>query len=65
MTELLSPGQLERSRVVREEELHQFFRGLVESGKKKEVVNMGAELMKLKKKYYMHDGDEHKVLGER
>jgi hypothetical protein len=47
MTELLSPGQLERWRVVREEELGRFLRGLVESGKKKEVVNMGVELMKL------------------
>ncbi|XP_059441293.1 cytochrome P450 705A20-like [Corylus avellana] len=47
MTELLSPRQLERSRVVREEELGRFLRGLVESGKKKEVVNVGVELMKL------------------
>ncbi|XP_059430089.1 cytochrome P450 705A20-like [Corylus avellana] len=47
MTELLSPRQLERSRVVRDEELGRFLRGLVESGKKKEVVNVGAELMKL------------------
>ncbi|GLT55334.1 hypothetical protein SLA2020_284660 [Shorea laevis] len=47
MTELLSSGQLERSRVVREEELRQFLRGLLESAEKKEVVNVGVEIMKL------------------
>jgi cytochrome P450 len=46
MTELLSPGQLERSRVVREEELARFVRVLLASAEKKEVVNMGVELMK-------------------
>jgi hypothetical protein len=47
INQLLSPGQLERLRVVREEELARFVRELLESAKRKEDVNLGAELMKL------------------
>ncbi|KAB1212347.1 hypothetical protein CJ030_MR5G025115 [Morella rubra] len=47
MTELLSPRQIERSRAVREEELIRFLHSLVECAEKKELVDVGAELMKL------------------
>lgn len=47
MNELLSPKQLEQSRVVREEELKIFLCSMFRSAKKKEVVNVGVEIMKL------------------
>lgn len=47
MTELLSPRQLERSRGVRAEEIKRLLRKLLESGVRKEVVDLGAELMKV------------------
>ena len=47
MTELLSTGQLEKSRVIREKELSRFLHNVFESAKRKEVVDLGQELMKL------------------
>ena len=47
MTELLSTGQLERSRAVRGKELARFLQNVFESAKRKEVVDLGVELMKL------------------
>ncbi|PON52824.1 Cytochrome P [Parasponia andersonii] len=47
MTELLSPRQLDRSRAVRAEEIERLLRKLLESGARKEVVDLGAELMKV------------------
>ncbi|XP_075644400.1 cytochrome P450 705A22-like [Castanea sativa] len=46
-TELLSTGHLERSRAVREKELARFLQNVFESAKRKEVVDLGVELMKL------------------
>ncbi|KAL0533225.1 hypothetical protein IC582_030441 [Cucumis melo] len=47
MTELLSQRQVERSRGVRREEMLKLLRKLCECGEKKEVVDLGAELVKL------------------
>ncbi|KAL0006729.1 hypothetical protein SO802_008231 [Lithocarpus litseifolius] len=47
MTELLSTGQIERSRAVRGKELTRFLQNIFESAKQKEVVDLGVELMKL------------------
>ena len=47
MTELLSTGQLQRSRAVREKELARFLQNVFESAKRKEVVDLSVELMKL------------------
>ncbi|KAM3686240.1 hypothetical protein ACJW31_11G183000 [Castanea mollissima] len=46
-TELLSTGHLERSRAVREKELARFLQNVFASAKRKEVVDLGVELMKL------------------
>ncbi|KAK4591796.1 hypothetical protein RGQ29_016303 [Quercus rubra] len=46
-TELLSTRQLERSRAAREKELARFLQNVFESAKRKEVVDLGVELMKL------------------
>ena len=47
MTELLSTGQLQRSRAVREKELARFSQNVFESAKWKEVVDLSVELMHL------------------
>ena len=47
LTELLSPKQLERSRAIQERELARFLQNGFESAKRKEVVDLGVELMKL------------------
>ena len=47
MTEFLSAKQVEQSRGVRHEEITWFLRKVLESAKKKEVLDMRAELMKL------------------
>ncbi|PRQ54542.1 putative cytochrome P450 [Rosa chinensis] len=47
MTELFAPRQLERSRASRQAEIVKFCRSMIESGNKNEVVDVGAELMKM------------------
>uniref|UniRef100_A0A1S3CH32 Uncharacterized protein n=1 Tax=Cucumis melo TaxID=3656 RepID=A0A1S3CH32_CUCME len=47
MTELLSQRQVERSRGVRREEMLKLLRKLCECGEKKEVVDLGTEIVKL------------------
>ena len=46
MTEMLSPLQLERSRVIQREELVQFVHVVLENANKKEVFDVGDELMR-------------------
>lgn len=47
MTELFAPRQLERSRNTRQVEIGKLCEKLIESARKKEVVDLGSELMKL------------------
>ncbi|XP_008461264.1 cytochrome P450 705A22-like [Cucumis melo] len=47
MTELLAPKQVERSRVVRYEEVLRFLRKMVAAANDNQLVDVGAELMKL------------------
>ncbi|XVF23306.1 hypothetical protein REPUB_Repub13aG0025800 [Reevesia pubescens] len=47
VTELLGARQIERSRSVRHQEIATFLRKMIQSAKKTEVVDVGAELMKL------------------
>ena len=47
MNELLSTRQVEKSHAVRHEEITLFLHKVLESAKKKQVLDMGAELMKL------------------
>ena len=47
MMELFSAQKVEHSHVVRKEEIAWFLRKVLECAKKKQVVDMGAELMKL------------------
>ena len=47
MTEMLSPLQLERSRAIQREELVQFVHVVLENANKKEVFDVGDELMRL------------------
>ncbi|CAL9003874.1 unnamed protein product [Prunus brigantina] len=47
MTELLSPKQIERSRAIRHAEVAKFLRKTLESATRKEMVDVGAELMRL------------------
>ncbi|KAB1224799.1 Beta-amyrin 24-hydroxylase [Morella rubra] len=47
MTQLLGAKQLEQSRSIRREEIASLLCRVLESGQKKEVIDLGAELMKL------------------
>lgn len=47
MTQLLSPKQLDHTRFLRHQEILRLLRRLKECGENKEVVDLGAELMKL------------------
>lgn len=47
MTELLAPKQVERSRAVRYEEVLRFLRKMIASAENNQLVDVGAELMKL------------------
>lgn len=47
VTELLGTRQIERSRTVRHQEIAMFLRKMIQSARKTEVVDVGAELMKL------------------
>lgn len=47
MTELFAPRQLERSRASRQTEIAKFCGSMVESANRNEVVDVGAELMKM------------------
>ena len=47
MTELLSPKQIERSRSIRQGEIARFLRKMMECAERKEMIDVGAELMRL------------------